>query len=59
MGAVVPTVQAFEALLHPDDRNGTLEAIERVLNEGADIGDTIAGLLARPFQAEDPMATGT
>ena len=35
MGAVVPTVQAFEALLHPDDRNGTLEAIERALNEGA------------------------
>ena len=34
-------------------------AVNRVLNEGADIDDAIAGLLARPAQAEDPMATGT
>jgi glycerol-3-phosphate dehydrogenase (NAD(P)+) len=34
-------------------------AVNRVLNEGADIGDIIAGLLARPFLAEDPLAAGT
>ncbi|MCH7486657.1 MAG: NAD(P)-dependent glycerol-3-phosphate dehydrogenase [Proteobacteria bacterium] len=33
-------------------------AVDRVLNQGADIDDTIAGLLARPFLAEDPMAAG-
>ena len=31
-------------------------AVDQVLNQGADIDDTIAGLLARPFQAEDPLA---
>ncbi len=33
-------------------------AVDRVLNQGADIDDTIAGLLARPALAEDPMAAG-
>ena len=33
-------------------------AVDRVLNEGADIDETIAGLLARPALAEDPMAAG-
>ena len=33
-------------------------AVDQVLNLGADLDDTIAGLLARPFQAEDPMAGG-
>ena len=33
-------------------------AVDQVLNQGADLDDAIAGLLARPFLAEDPMAAG-
>lgn len=33
--AIDPTAQKFAALLHPDDRKATLDAIERALHEGA------------------------
>jgi len=32
------------------------EAVDGILNHGADIDHTIAGLLARPFKAERPAA---
>lgn len=34
------------------------EAIDQVLNRGADIDTTIAGLLSRPFKAETPLPAG-
>ncbi len=35
VGAIDPTGQTFDAILHPDDRKETLEAVERALHEGA------------------------
>jgi len=32
------------------------EAVDGILNGGADVDRTIAGLLARPFKAESPAA---
>lgn len=54
--ASASSVAALAARLGVDMPIST--AVDRVLNQGADIDDTIAGLLARPFLAEDPMATG-
>ncbi len=34
------------------------QAVDAILNAGADIDTTIAGLLARPFKAESPLAGG-
>jgi len=34
------------------------QAVDAILNGGADIDTTIAGLLARPFKAESPLAGG-
>ena len=34
VGAIEPTAQYFESLLHPDDRQETLEAVERAFHKG-------------------------